>query len=83
MSARATALLAAVTLFAVNGCVLIAIEYAPLPTSWGAFLLSLAVLAVLWWATLILGIAILLVLAVYEVAHALAGHSYGAHRGPR
>jgi hypothetical protein len=77
MSARATALLVAVTLFAVNGCVHIAVEYASLPTSWGAFLLSLAALAVLWWATLIL------VIAIYEVARHFANPSYGTQRGPR
>ena len=68
MSARATAFLVAVILLAVSGCAVLAIEYAPLPESWDAFILSMLVLFVLVWVPLILGAAILLLLAVSALA---------------
>jgi uncharacterized membrane protein len=68
MSARATALVVAAILFCVSGCALLAIEYAPLPESWDAFILSMLVLVVLVWVPLILGAAIVLLLAVSAFA---------------
>jgi hypothetical protein len=64
MSARRTALLVALGLLVVSGCALITIEYAPLPDSWNAFLVSVAVLLVVFWGSLILGAALLLLLAI-------------------
>jgi uncharacterized membrane protein len=68
MSARTIALVVAVILFGVSGCALLAIEHAPLPESWDAFILSMLVLVVLVWVPLILGAAIVLLLAVSAFA---------------
>jgi hypothetical protein len=72
MSGTLTALRVAVGLMIASGCALLAIEYAPLPNSWDAFLLSVAVLAVVFWVTLLLGAALLLCVAVAAVAHRFA-----------
>lgn len=68
MSVRAQGLLLAAALFVMSGCALLALEYAPLPESWNAFLLAVMVLASLFWATLILGFLVFLLIAIYEVA---------------
>jgi uncharacterized membrane protein len=59
----------------VSGCALITIEYAPLPESWDAFMLSMVVLVVLFWLPLILATAILLLLAIGAVARHFASPS--------
>ena len=72
MSGRAVALTVGVALIVLNGCILLLIFFSPLLKTYGGLIFWGPVLGILWWATLIVGGAILLLLAIQALARRLA-----------
>lgn len=68
MSPRGTALAVAIFLLAASDCFLIALFYAPLPQPWDLFLGLIVVLTGFFWITLLLGLALIVLLAVQALA---------------
>jgi hypothetical protein len=75
MSARAAALAVAAASLVASGCSWIALEQAPLPESWDLFLLSVVVLMVIFWITLLIGVAMVLLLLLHAAASRFANQN--------